>query len=246
MASLAYRTGGVLVAAALGACVTDPNNQWTEPAPAESTPLANFNSWVGLADGKLWIDSGVAGCPRIDPSLSVTIGGQTAAVLTEGGRVSVDASEPGHKVTNCETPQFEVPEGALEGSPVITIADDSATWTMQVDHPGVARTLHLDSPAATYKPGDMLTLHMDLAGTFSSAMLVATANGKTVFYTSSYSADAARFTIPALPELTAPTTVELSVTASIAPAVLQCDGPYRCTPELVDATRTAFTAELIP
>ena len=232
-------------ATALTACVADPGGSTSYPPPTTTTRLANINAWVGIDRGVLRIDSGVAGCPRIDPSLAVKVAAQTATVLNEGGAETVDTSEPGHKVVNCSAPQFQLPTDALVGRPVITIADDSATWTIELDHPGVARTLQLDTPATTYQPGDTLTLHTDLPGALEWAGLVATVNGKQLFSSTSSSRDAARFTIPAVAELTAPTTVELTVRAAIDPTV-RCEGPSLCSPDRVSATPYVFTATLVP
>jgi len=242
----------LLAAGSLPACV-EPGGLTTYPAPNEPTPLAKIDAWVSFAPDRnlLYIDSGVLGCPRVDAGLRVTADGAEARMIDAGGSTTVDTTEPGHKVTNCAVPTFQLPTSTGTQPVSTVIADDSATWTLTFDHPNVPRVLSIVAPAAVYRPGDTITVQMDLPGRFGGGVgprLTARKDGKDVFsvYSNSeYGAPVQQFTVPAVDEIVDATDVELSIISGIEPHAIACEGPSRCYPILVSG-RLHATVTLAP
>jgi hypothetical protein len=237
------------VAGSVAACATE-SEQAIDGPPATSTPLAELGATLVFEDFDVFrIDAGVLGCPRVDPSLQVTMDGEAALLLDVGGDVIVDTSDRDHKTASCARPRVRLPRTAVDGLSTIVIGDETATWTMVIDRPGIARTLEVVAPAESYTAGDRISASVDQPGRYDAAILKGTTkDGEVLFglwggYHST--SDDLRFTIPAVAELQAPTELDLTLFAAIWPTTLVCDGPMRCVAPVLTA-RAAFTATLAP
>jgi hypothetical protein len=237
------------VAGSLAACAIESEQAIEEP-PSTITALADLSATLVFEGGDtLRVDAGVLGCPRVDPALQVTMDGEAALLLDVGGDVIVDTSDPNHKTVSCTRPRVRLPRAAIDGLSTIVIADETATWTMVIDRPGIPRTLHVVAPAESYTPGDRIRASVDQPGRYDGATLKGTTKDGVVLFGVSggyhYTNDDLRFTIPAVEQLKAPTEVDLTLFAAIWPTTLVCDGPMRCVAPVLTA-RATFTSTLSP
>jgi hypothetical protein len=237
------------VAGSLAACATESEHGIDEP-PSTITPLADLRATL-VFEGvdSFRIDAGVLGCPHVDPALQLTMDGEAALLLDVGGEVIVDTSDPNHKTASCTRPRVRLPRAAVDGLSTIVIADETATWTMVIDRPGIPCVLQVVAPAESYTPGDRISARVDQPGRYDGATLKGTTKEGVVLFGlwGGYhsTSDDLRFTIPAVEELKAPTEVDLTLFAAIWPTTLVCDGPMRCVAPVLTA-RATFTATLSP